>query len=123
VTVRVLSQDQWSRLSRAGFPPIPNLRDENIALVVVEDDEGNVVACMSVLRATHYEGVWIDPQHRNAGVTRGLLRQAAQVARDWGSEWVFVGRGSSDGNMAEVLEKLGAVELPIQPYLLSVEDK
>jgi hypothetical protein len=74
---------------------------------------------MTVLRATHFEGAWIDPEHRNAGVTRGLMRLAADIARErWDNQWVFA--GSADERMTDVLGRLGAVRVPMDTYMIGL---
>ena len=110
----MLPPEEYARLERTGIPLFPGVSPEDVSVVVVED-KGKVVACMTVLRATHFEGAWIDPEHRNAGVTRSLLRMASEIA---GSEWVFA--GAADDHMRDVLGRLGAVMLPMDAYVLSL---
>jgi GNAT superfamily N-acetyltransferase len=113
---RILTVDEWGKLDQTQLPALlPFVSPENIAIVVVED-EGEVVASMAVLRATHFEGAWIKPTHRNAGVTRALLRHATALARVRGEHWVF--GGSADERMTHLMEKLGGQQVPMELYAL-----
>lgn len=114
----MLPPEEYASLERTGIPLFPGIRQEDVAVVVVEDG-GKVVACMSVLRATHFEGAWIDPEHRNAGVTRGLLNLAKEIAKSrWENDWVFA--GAADDKMRDVIGRLGGVALPMDSFVLSL---
>ena len=113
---RYLPTEEWSRLERAPVMLFPYVRPDNIAEVVVED-EGQIVACMTVLKATHYEGLWVDEAHRcNPGVMRALLRQASALARVWGEDWVF--GGAEKDQMRAFMERVGGVKVPMDLYAL-----
>ncbi len=99
------------------FPYVP---PGDVDVVVVED-EGQVVACMTVLRAVHLEGVWIEPNHRKAGVTRSLLRLSVKLATHCGARWAFAGSADGDRHMPVVLSKLGGVKVPMDTYVLPLE--
>ena len=118
MNARVLPPEEWHRLEPSGMPLIPGLRPADVVVVVVEDGD-RVVACMTVLRATHFEGLWIDPMARNLGTARTLLREAVTAAKRWTDDWVFA--ASADDNMRDILERIGAVRLPMDPYVLSLE--
>lgn len=114
---RVLPASEYARLERTGMPLFPGVRPEDVDVVVVEDGE-KVVACMTVLRATHFEGAWIDPEHRNAGVTRALLGLATALAECRGSQWVFAGAENGDERMRGILARLGGTRAPMDTYVL-----
>jgi hypothetical protein len=111
VNARILPPEEWSRLDRKPVMLFPYVQPENIDVVVVED-EGEISACMTVLRATHFEGLWITPERRkNAGVMRALLRQATALARLRGDQWVF--GGAEKDEMRGYLERGGGVKVPM----------
>ena len=116
---RVLPPSEYGRLERTGVPSLaPYVRPEDLATVVVEDGE-KVVARMTVLRATHFEGLWIDPAARNAGVGRSLLKEAGKVAHQWTDQFVFA--GAADDRMREILHRVGGVWIPMDLFLLPLE--
>jgi hypothetical protein len=117
---RILPPEEWAQLERTNVPTFPGVRPEDSAIVVVEDGD-KVIACMTVLRATHFEGTWIDPEHRNAGVTRGLLRLATAVGKSWGTEWVFTGAANEDDHTKSLIGRLGGVLLPMSTYVLPLQ--
>lgn len=118
---RVIKQSEWASIRPENAAPcFPYVDPDNVDVVVVEDDGGKVVGAMTVLRATHFEGAWIDPAHRNAGVTRAMLRLASSIAMSRGDQWVFGGRETGDENMLGVLHKLNAQHLPMELYAIWV---
>jgi GNAT superfamily N-acetyltransferase len=113
---RILSPEEWQRMEGPQIPPlIPYVSPENIHVLVVED-KGRIVACLTVLQATHFEGLWIDPEHRNAGVSRSLLTLATALAEARGEKWVFGGADSEQ--MRGFLGRLGAKQVPMELYAL-----
>ncbi len=117
MNVRVLPPEEWPRLTELQQPQfVEYVQPEDIDVVVVEE-AGKIVATMSVLRAVHIEGTWIDPEHRNPGVRRGLLRLAGQVARDRGARWAFT--GAADEQTKRMLDK-HATRLEMDTYVMSL---
>lgn len=118
MNARILPREEWGRLERAPVMLFPYTQPENVAEVVVEDGD-RVLACMSVLRATHFEGLWVDPSaRRHPGVMRGLLRQATAIAQVRGERWVF--GGAEHDQMRGFLGRLGGVQVPMDLYALPV---
>jgi ribosomal protein S18 acetylase RimI-like enzyme len=77
------------------------------------------LASLSVLQATHFEGVWVDPEYRkHPGVMRALLRQAAAIAEARGESWVFGGAASDE--MRVYLWRLGGAKVPMDTFWLPV---
>jgi hypothetical protein len=116
---RILPPEEWDRLKETELPPLlPYISPDNAAMVVVEDGD-KVVASLAVLRATHLEGLWIDPERRgNAGVARALLRQATELVRVRGEQWAL--GGCADDRMRRLIGKLGGVQVPMELYALWV---
>jgi hypothetical protein len=119
---RILSPDEWTRMNAPELPPlVPFVEPENLAIVVVEDDDGGIMACVSAMRVTHFEGLWIAPEHRgNPGVFRSLIRQAYAVPRVRGERWVFGGAAHGDDRMERMCGRLGGRELPVKFYAMPV---
>lgn len=89
------------------MPLVPFVDPRNMAVVVVEGDEG-IAATVSTLRVTHLEGLWIKPEFRgNAGVMRALLRQAWALAQVRDEKWVIGGAAHGDPVMKAYGERLG----------------
>jgi hypothetical protein len=113
---RVLPPSEYALLDVVPTPPLaPHVRPEDLAIVVVESD-GRVVASIAVLRAVHFESVWVSPEARNGGAVRSLLRKATTLAREWGAGFVF--GGAENEAMRENLDRMGAVWLPFHPCVL-----
>ena len=117
MSARVLPPEEWDRLDdpRLPVPFVPYVNPENAEVVVVEQD-GRIVAMMTVFKATHIEGPWIDPEARGLGVTRSLLRRATELAREDGSRWVYA--GAADDRMRGILGRLKAVQIPMDTYVM-----
>lgn len=110
---RILRPEEWERLRVPELPPsFPYTDPGSIAYVVVEDGD-EILACMAVVKLTHFEGAWIAPEARgNAGVVRALLRQASAVAEVWGERWVMGGSTERLGPVAGYLSRLCGVPIP-----------
>jgi hypothetical protein len=117
VRARILPPEEYHRLEGRRFPELmPYTAPENMAVVVVEDGD-EIVACVSALRVTHFEGLWVSPWHRgNPGIGRALLRLATAIPRVRGEQWVF--GGIEDARMAGFMERLGGVRIPLDLYAL-----
>lgn len=78
---RVLPVDEWPRLTPTLLGQSwPYLDPATSQVVVVEDDEGAIIGCVSLVRVWHLEGVWIAPAHRGkASVGRRLLMGFAAI--------------------------------------------
>jgi hypothetical protein len=122
---RILTIDEWERVRPEGAPPLfPFVDPANISVVVVEKDDGQIVACMTVLRVTHFEGIWVDGASKgNPGVIRSLLRLATALPRVRREKWIFGGSacGSDGSPMREYIARLGGSELPMKLHALSVD--
>ncbi len=117
---RMLTPEEWSKLDATCMPQVaPLLPPGDVQVVGVEID-GQLAGCVTLYRATHWEGTWISPKHRNAGVTRALLRGAREAAQNLGSAWAFV--DTTDREAAMLAERLGAVLTKVDTYLLPLGD-
>ena len=119
---RILRHEEWGRLDGQGLSSLlPFVEPQNIAVVVVEDTAGEIVACLSAIQVTHLEGTWVAPKYRgNAGVMRALLRQAFAVPEVRGEHWAF-GSVMADGEPGLVdgfLRRLGGQQMPVRLYAL-----
>lgn len=118
---RVLPPEEWVRITmRELQPPLwPSMNPDDVEIVVVEDD-GEIVATMSLLRVVHMESVWIDPRWRgNAGVVRRLLGATIGPIKQWARSW-FVANAADD-SVRDILRRLGGIELPIDTYMMHIE--
>ena len=118
---RVLPSEEYWRLEGTEIPLFGGVRSEDVDIIVVEDGD-RVVASLTVLRVTHFEGAWVDPHRKGLGATRALLRLAAELARVRGDRWVMAGAENSDARMAKVLARMGAVKMPVDPYVLKLDE-
>ncbi len=119
---RILPREEWSKLDVSGMPLIgPTLRNEDVQIIAVEDGS-RLVATMAVIRVTHMESLWIDPEYRgNAGLVRMLLKQAVSAAKKWTDKWIW---GASDTeHMNDIIKRVGGIQLPIQSFMIPVGGK
>lgn len=116
---RILTPNEWrARLEGTELLMLlPYVAPENVDVVVVEEGE-EIVASLAVMRTTHYEGVWISPEHEGLGTTRALLRDAGKIARGRGERFVF--GGASDARMNDILQRMGGVRMPLDFYALNI---
>lgn len=117
--VRTLDYSEWGKLRDGALTTLLQYVDPmDVAVVAVEQGK-KIVASVSVVRVVHLEGIWIDPEHRNAGVTRSLMNKAVECAQGWtGAGWVI--GGAADDRMRDILTRLGGVKIPMESYALSL---
>ena len=122
MNARILSPEEWERLEMPGLPELFRyVEPQNVAVVVVENDSGEIEASVMALQVTHFEGLWIKPEARgNAGVFRALMRQAYALPRLRKENWVFGGAEDGDGQMDTLCTRLGGRALPVKFYAMPV---
>ena len=119
LTTRLLPPDEWDKLKGTELETLtPILVPEHTRIIVVEDEQGKVVGCWSLLQFTHAEGLWIAPEHRNgSGVFRRLLIRAKEELAEMHESIVWTGAVSE--SVEKMLVRAGAVPVPGTHYLLS----
>jgi hypothetical protein len=122
MNARILKPEEWQRLGEGELSALlPYVEPENVAVVVVEDDDGEIVACVSALQVTHFEGLWIKPEVRgNPGVFRSLIRLAYAVPRFRNEKWILGGAAESDAQMDTLCRRLGGHPLPVKFFAMPV---
>ena len=117
MTDRVLPYEEWPKL--AGTPlgdVIGQLNPATTAILVVEDEQGQIVGCWAACTVVHAEGAWIAPSYRKRpSVTVRLWRRMRQVIRATGATRVVTGANSPE--IVALLERKSAQPLP-QEYVL-----
>lgn len=117
MTTRVLPESEWHRIEASQLPLLlAYMRPEDTDIVVVEDGD-RIVACMGVLRVTHLEGVWIDPEYKN--VANRLLRETYNTMRKYPDQFCIA--GAADDRMRDVLNRMGGVKVPMDTYVLNFQ--
>jgi hypothetical protein len=115
---RILPAEEWVKFEDPKLPPLFSaMLPKEVSVIVVEDEE-KIIARMLVMRITHLEGVWIDPEYKNAGVTGALLRQTAAVVNSHGDVWAMA--GSADSVMTDILERMGGVQISADFFALGI---
>lgn len=117
---RILPQSEWDKLGPSGLPALlRQLKPSDIDVVVVEDG-GKIVGTLGVLRMTHFEGVWIDPEKRNGYVLARLLHGAEQIVLERGETVVLGGAADDDEKMDGLIKRRGGVPLPMKVYAMPI---
>lgn len=121
---RILQPEEWGKINAPAIPEtLIYTEPKEIAVIVVEDDDGKVVASICAMRVTHLEGLWIAPEYRkHPGVFRALKRLTYAVPRVRGERWVFGGAADGDELMASICERLGGKMMPLKFYAMPVGD-
>ena len=110
--VRTISPSEYGKLPVSTSALLEHILPQDVTVIVVEED-GKVVACSTIQRLTHINGVWIVPEKRGgAGVARALL-DATMAEAESRSGWVLA--ATENHVIRRVLKWLGAVELPQNP--------
>lgn len=122
MTSRLLPREEWPKLADLQASTLlPYVPPDDAQMVVVEDGD-RIVGVWAVLRITHLEGLWIHPDYRGrVSVARRLLVTTLAAARRWAPQWVMT--GANDDCVRRMLDHVGAVKLPMDTYVMSVEER
>lgn len=113
--VRVLDGDRSCLVGLPVLDPAPMLPPHMVRTVVAEED-GAVVATMSVLRVPYIESAWLSREHRNAGVVRAVIGATWDIASADGARWGFI--AAADDRMERILTRLGGTLLPVKLFMV-----
>jgi len=118
---RILRPDEWGRVPINEMPSLlPFVAPQNIAIIVVEDDAGEIIGMLSALRVTHLEGLWVKPEYRGRMVAWDLYRQAMALAGVRDESWVVGGAADGDETMDGLIRRCGGNPLPLRFYSMPV---
>lgn len=119
LTTRELPPAEWHRLAGANLADLWARLPATTRVIVVED-RGEIVGCVTGLLMLHAEGLWIAPSHRKrATVWRSLVARFWRVAGEFGCEGAWAAAVSDE--MRDILTRLQARPLPGDHYLLPKE--
>jgi hypothetical protein len=120
VTTRVLPPAEWNRLAETELgPALPHLDPASATVFVVEDVDGAIVGCWSLITVAHVEGLWIAPAHRRRG--RVLVKLWALLCELTGARSLSsVLTAAVSPEVTRLIESRGGVALP-PAYALPVQ--
>lgn len=109
---RLLPREEWPRLSGSELGDVwPYLHPEHTKVLVVENEEGEIVATWSFTHLAHVEGLWLDPAVRGkAAVARKLWLMLQELARSEGVTHVVTQVVSAD--VMQLVKTAGGKEVP-----------
>ena len=120
MTTRILPPAEWHKLAGTGLDMLSTLTEAPTSPIVVEDNDGKVIACWGLVNVVHAEGMWVDPMHRaKPGTMRALIRAMRQEAKARGLVAVW-----TTSRMQSITELLGhAHALPVdgEHFVIPVE--
>lgn len=117
MTTRLLPPEEWHRLPAVIGDLLPHMVPEDVQVVVIEDATGAIVGTWTAARMVHLEGLWIAPEHRGRpSVARRLYQAGRAAAAQWTAGWAMTGAASDD--VRSLLDRVGAVRLPLDTYVL-----
>ena len=124
MNVRVLAPEEWQRIPAEAMPGVREFtKPESVSIVAVEDEGGEIVACLSAMTVTMLEGTWVAPRWRgNAGVLRSLIAQACAVPLGRGEKWAFAATGEAEGKVDGYIKRLGGLPVEGALYVLPLGD-
>lgn len=119
---RILRPEEWGRVPINDALPslLPFVAPQNIAIIVAEDDAGEIVGVLSALRMTHLEGLWVHPEQRGGMVAWKLYTQALALANVRDESWVVGGAADGDETMDDLIRRCGGNQLPLRFYSMPV---
>ena len=122
MTARVLPKDEWHRLP--GDVPVASIATAyaDPQWLVVEE-EGRIVARWLLTPMLHAELLWIAPDRRKSpSIGRRLLQLMRETARTLGFSFVWAASESAEVTTLLVHPRVGAIPVPVLPFLLPVKE-
>jgi hypothetical protein len=110
MTSRLLPREEWSRLEGTEAAPLagapPGFPAE---VLVVEDEQGDIVATWALITRHEVEGLWVRPDQRlGRAAGRRILREMMALVR---SRDILVLRTATDREeVVRMVERLGGCE-------------
>jgi len=117
---RTLPMDEWAKIERTDLAGLMRYANADDIRVAVVEDGGKIVGHCVVVKITHLEGLWMDQEHKNGGVTSALLKQVVKTSRELANETVIAGAADGDEQMYSLLVRLGASRLPLSFFALGI---
>lgn len=116
MTTRILPHDEWHRLEGCGMDTLWARLPDTTRVVVVEQD-GAIIACVTGMLVLHAEGLWIAPAHRrSAGLWRRLMRAFWGVADEFGTQGAWASEVTEE--MQDILTRLNGTPVPGSHFIL-----
>jgi len=122
LVTRVLPPEEWpeklagTSLAQAIYDP------DNAFVIVVEDSEGQVVACWSAVNTVHVEGLWIHETWRQrVAVARALLQAMFEELRSLSVTQVITNADTPE--IERMLTTIGAIQLPGTSWVIQVKEE
>jgi hypothetical protein len=116
MTTRLLPREEWHRLEGCGMDTLWARLPETTRVVVVEQ-EGQIVGCVTGMLILHAEGLWIDPAYRKqAGLWRRLMRAFWNVADEFGTSGAWASEVTPE--MQDILIRLQGAPVPGSHFIL-----
>lgn len=119
MNTRLLPPDEWPRLVGTELETVYPRMTPGLDAVMVVEDEGEIIACWASILMRHLEGVWIAPAHR--GKSSAARRLLVGMGKYVGGGGVMTGAGSEE--VRAMLERLGAVKVPVDQYVFALGGK
>lgn len=119
MTRRMLPPQEWAKLAGTELESVWPLLPVDRAGVLVVEDGDQIVGCWAFITQLHAEGLWIAPDKRKGtSVQRHLLRGLREIAAACGAPTVWT--GSVDAQVDHLCEHVGAQELPMKNWIMSM---
>lgn len=119
MTTRVLPREEWHRLAATDLSTVWAHLPDTTRVIVVEDD-GVIVGCVTGMLILHAEGLWIAPAYRKrVTVWRQLVSWFWRVADEFGCEGALTAAVNDDMRM--LLARLHATPLPGDHFYMPKE--
>lgn len=124
ITTRELPAIEWDRLKsvepfdKAGIPPA-----NGHWRVVVAEEDGVIVACVSLHTQVHFDPWWIaESQRGNPTAVRGLIHTSVEILKGLEIDHVFATIDNTHLQTQAVAEHFGFTRAPGQLYLLDLDN-
>ena len=117
MTHRILPASEYARLETTYLGPLRHAIPADARVVVVENDDGRIVASWLAFKQVHLEGCSLaEDYRRNPAVVRHLFQGMQDALGELGAARVYT--AAVDDQVRRMLRKMGASQLDGDHYVM-----
>jgi len=109
----VITGSEMTKIPQPDGVPWP----EDSLHVVTLDDDGRLMARVSLIAIPHVEGTWVDPSLRGTTIAARMLKRMEEEVRNLGRTHLFAFAMDNQPEVSQYLERFGYKKFPVSVWV------